>query len=282
MRYRTGIQQLDTALRGGLPSGVCEVFGEDASGKSTLCFSLMREASLRGLPYALIHSECYPDKEYISNCGVAECVSVIPTHLEAAFQAAKLLLRNGVQLIAIDSLTGFECAADIENHNVGERVPFAQSQAVLDGLGELYEEARRNGSLIVVTNQLRTPIGSLNPRPTSAFRRVIGKVTNTRIQTFKEQVRNEYGELAYAKIKFQVKKSLKSPPNEVAWGFLFNQRGFDPGFELLKDMLQRGYLKSSGSYFRFLDGTTVGPGYENAAVQINEKLSDYRSLYENL
>lgn len=282
MRYRTGIQQLDTVLQGGIPAGVCEVFGEDSSGKSSLCFSLMREASLRGLPFSLIHSECYPDKEYILNCGVTDCVSVIPTHLEAAFSAARILLRNKVPLIVIDSLTGFECAEDANNYNVGERARFAKSLSVLEGLGELYDEARKNKALIVVTNQLRTPIGSLNPKPTSALRRVIGQVTNTRIQTFKEQIRNEYGELAYAKIRFHVKKSLKSPPNRKAWGFLFNQRGFDPGFELLRDLLQKGLIELAGSYFRLPDGTTIGPGYETAAIEINQKLTDFRSYYETI
>jgi RecA/RadA recombinase len=209
-------------------------------------------------------------------------VSVIPTHLEAAFSAARILLRNKVPLIVIDSLTGFECAEDANNYNVGERARFAKSLSVLEGLGELYDEARKNKALIVVTNQLRTPIGSLNPKPTSALRRVIGQVTNTRIQTFKEQVRNEYGELAYAKIRFHVKKSLKSPPNRKAWGFLFNQRGFDPGFELLRDLLQKGLIELAGSYFRLPDGTTIGPGYETAAIQINQKLADFRSYHETI
>lgn len=282
MRFRTGVQQLDSALRGGIPAGVCEVFGEDSSGKSTLCFSLMREASIAGLPFSLIHSECYPDEKYIKNCGVPDCLSVIPAHLEAAFKATRSLISRGVKLVVIDSLTGLECLEDFNNHNVGERARFAKSKSVLLGLGELYDYARSNNALIVVTNQLRTPIGSINPKPTSALHRVIGQVTNTRIQTYKEQVRNEYGELAYAKILFRIKKSLKSPPNVDAWGFLFNQRGFDPGFELVREFINQGYLVSAGAYFRLPDGSTVGPGYEKAALQVNQKLSHYRSMYETL
>ena len=282
MRFRTGVQQLDTALLGGIPVGVCEVFGEDASGKSTLCFSLMREASLAGLPFSLIHSECFPDKDYIKNCGVDECLSIIPVHLEAAFKATRSLLNNGVKLIVIDSLTGFECREDFYNQNVGERARFAKSRSVLEGLGELYELAKIKKSLIVVTNQLRTPIGSVNPKPTSALHRVIGQVTNTRIRTYKEQVRNEYGELAYARIRFHVKKSLKSPPNREAWGFLFNQRGFDPGFETLRDLLSRGIAVSAGAYFRLLDGSTLGPGYDQAAKQINDRLDEFRRIYETI
>lgn len=282
MRFKTGVQQLDTVLKGGIPSGVCELFGEDSSGKSTLCFSIMREASLAGLPFSLIHSECYPDEEYIKNCGVPDFVSIIPNHLETAFKATESLLRRGCKVVVIDSLTGLECLADVHNHNVGERARFAQSRSVLDGLGELYGYAKNKGALVVVTNQIRTPIGSINPKPTSAFHRVIGQVTNTRIRTYKEQVRNEYGELAYAKIRFQVMKSLKSPPNQEAWGFLFNQRGFDPGFETLRDLINRGIIVSAGSYFKLPDGSTIGPGYSQAAEQINNNLQDFRRIYETI
>ena len=281
MKYCTGIQQLDSALNGGLPTGVCEVFGADASGKSTLCFSVMREASLRGLPTSIIHSECYPDKEYVKECGVPECISIIPLYLESAFEAAQKLIKAGVKVVVIDSLTGFECQADFINLDVGDRVKFAKSNCIEDRLGEINELARRCGSIVLVVNQLRTPIKSLNPKPTSAFHRIIGPLTTCRIQTYREQTRNEFGELAYVKVRFHIKKSLKSPPNRKAWGFLFNKRGFDPGFELLRSMIENETVHAAGSYFRLPDGSTIGPGYMEAAKSINENLQTYRRLHES-
>ena len=276
MKYRTGIQQLDSTLSGGLPSGISEIFGEDSSGKSTLCFSVMREASLRGLPTSLIQSDGYPDAEYIKGCGVGNCVTVVPTHLESAFFAAHKLITSGVKVVVIDTLTNLECSLDYENLLVGERVKYAKSESVIGGLEILRELAKDRKALVIVVNQLRTPIGNLNPKPTSALHKIMGKLTSTRIQTFRESERNEYGELYYAKIRFLIKKSVKSPPRAEAWGFLFNERGFDPGFELLRHLLYTGKLESAGSYFRLPDGSTIGPGYEEAAKQINENLESWR------
>lgn len=279
MKYQTGIQQLDSALSGGFPPGVSEVFGEDSSGKSTLCFSVLREASLRGLPISLIQSDGYPDFEYLNSCGVENCITVVPTHLESAFFAAQRLLKADVKVIVIDTLTNLECSMDFENLQVGERVKYAKSEAVINGLELLGELARDRKALILTTNELRTPIGSLNPKPTSALFKVMKKLASTRIQTFRESTRNEYGELYYAKIKFVIKRSVKSPPSAEAWGFLFNGKGFDPGFELLRHLLYTGKIITAGSYFRLPDGSTIGPGYEVAAKQINEQLTKYRSTY---
>lgn len=278
MRFLTGVQQLDTVLSGGLAPGVCEIFGEDASGKSTLCFSVMREASLRGLPTSIIHSECRPDKEYIKSCGVDECIAVVPMHMEACFEAAYQLMKSGVRVIVIDSLTGLECLVDHDNLVVGDAVRFAKTKCVYHGLSALKEAAIKYKSLIIVVSQLRTPIGSLNPTPTSSFHKIIGNLTTTRIQTFREETRNEYGELAYIKVRFKIKKSLKSPPNTEAWGFLFNRRGFDPGFELLRELLHKCIAKPAGSYFRMPDGETLGPGYLEAAMEINKHLKHYREI----
>lgn len=280
MRYYTGIQQLDSVLKGGLPPGVSEVFGEDASGKSTLCFSVMREASLRGLPTALVQSECLPDRQYMNNCGVHDCVSVVPLSLEAAFESAYKLIAGGVKVVVFDSLTGFECDVDYRNPIVGERAKYAKSECIYQGLELLHGFARENKALVVVVNQLRTPIGSLNPKPTSAYNRILKQFSSTRIRTYRESARNEYGVLAYVKVRFHVVKSIKSPPNKKAWGFLFNQRGFDPGFELLRECLSNDIAKSAGAYFRMPDGSTVGPGYIEAAQQINQNLYEYRRDYE--
>lgn len=280
MRYRTGIQQLDDVLSGGISSGVCEIFGEDSSGKSTLCFSVMREASIRGLPVSLIQSECFPDRHYINNCGVDDCINVNPMYLEAAFKAAYQLIAGGVKVVAIDSITGFECYVDHNNLIVGDSVRYAKTRCVYHGLELLNEEARKRKALILAVNQLRTPIGNLNPKPTSAFYKVMGDVTTTRIRTGREETRNEYGELLYAKIRFDIKKSLKSPPNGRAWGFLFNKRGFDPGFELLRQLIESRSIEPAGSYFRLPNGKTLGPGYMEAALEINKDLDSYRRFYE--
>ena len=167
MKYRTGIQQLDSVLRGGVPSGVCEVFGEDSSGKSTLCFSVIREASSRGLPTSIIHSDGMPDRDYISSCGAGDSLIVVPAHIEATVRAAVRMLEGGVKVIAIDNLSVMECSADLKVRDVGERVKSACYEALTTGLAEIAEVSKKNNAVVLIVNQIRTPIGSLNPKPTS-------------------------------------------------------------------------------------------------------------------
>ena len=279
MRYRTGVEQLDSCLRGGISPGVCEVFGEDASGKSTFCYSVLREVSLRGLPSVVVQSECLPDKAYIRKCGVEHCISVVPMYLEAAVEAVSKALDSGVKVVLVDSVTGFESEADFNNLLVGERVKYAKFIASKEGLELLNQKAIEKRALVLAVNQLRTPIGSFNPTPTSALHRIMKNVSTTRIQTFREEARTEYGELSYVKVRFHVRKSTKSPPNQKAWGFLFNQKGFDPGFELLREMISTGFLEQAGAYFRLPDGSTIGPGYLEAAATINTNLDTWRTSY---
>jgi len=280
LKYRTGVEQLDSCLRGGISPGICEVFGEDSSGKSTLCYSVLREVSDRGLPSILIQSECLPDKKYIASCGVQNCISVVPLYLEAAIDAACKAMESGVKVVVIDSVTGLESEADFNNLIVGERVKYAKFIASKEGLSILSQKAVEHKALVLAVNQIRTPIGEMNPAPTSALNKVMRSVCTTRIQTFREEARTEYGELSYVKVRFHIKNSTKSPPNQTAWGFLFNQRGFDRGFEIVRELLSNGSAMGAGAYFKLKDGTLLGPGYAEAAKQVNDKLAYFREVTE--
>jgi recombination protein RecA len=268
-RYHTGVFSLDNILGGGLAKGVCEITGEDASGKSTLCLSVMREASLRGLPTALIHSEGFPDKHYLSKAGPSDFLSIVPVTGEAAMDAAYKALCGGVKVVAIDALNDFESSCDLRRE-AGDRTPFSLRKLAYHGLSHLRNKAIETGSLVVVVNQLRTPVQEAIPMPVSALEGTINNLCNIRLRTYREQTRNEYGKLAYIKVRIDVTRSLVCPPNTKEHGFIFGERGFDRGFELLRTLLRTGSLIKAGSYFKLPDGTTIGPGYMEAAEQINE------------
>ena len=279
-RHHTGIIQLDEFLQGGLPSGICEVIGEDASGKSTLGFSVMREASLRGLPTALIHTEGYPDKGYIRRSGPTECLVSVPTNAEAAIESAHVSLLNGCMIVVIDSLSAAESVCD-QAQIVGDRVPFAARKMAYHGLSILREEALKRNALVLVVNQLRTPIQALVPTPCSSFEGTINRLCAVRIRTVRETTRNEYGELAYLKVRFNIYRSLVSPPSDRAYGFLFNQKGFCRGFELMRALLSANILDQKGAYLVGKDGKSLGPGYLGAAEQINKNFEHYRRIYDD-
>ena len=278
-QHRTGICQLDEILLGGLPSGVCEVIGEDASGKSTLCLSVMREASIGGFPTALIHSESFPDPTYTKSAGPHECLSIIPNSLESAIEAAYSSLQNGVKIVTIDSLSSIEPLCD-QKLSVKDRVPFAVRRAAYHGLSYLREEALKREALVLVINQLRTPVQALVPRPCSALEGTINNLCSVRVKTRREKTRNEYGKLAYLRVRFDIFRSLVCPPSDRACGFLFNQKGFRRGFELMRVLLSSNIFEQTGSYLKRPDGISLGPGYLEAANQIEENFAKYWRYYD--
>ena len=279
-RHHTGIYQLDEFLRGGLPSGICEVIGEDASGKSSFCFSVMREASLKGLPVSLVHTEGYPDKGYIRRCGLSECMVSVPNSLESAIESAHISLLSGFTVVVIDSLSAAESICDTRQF-VGDRVPFAARKAVFHGLSVLREEALKRNALVVVVNQLRTPVKDLVPKPCSSFEGTINNLCSVRLRTVRETTRNEYGKLAYLKVRFEIFRSLISPPTDRAYGFLFNQVGFKKEFELMRVLLSNNILDQRGGFLVGPDSETLGPGYLGAAEQIKDNFEHYWRIYND-
>lgn len=279
-RHHTGIYQLDEYLQGGLPSGICEVIGEDASGKSSFCFSVMREASLRGLPTSLIHTEGYPDKGYIRRSGPSECLVSVPNSIEAAIESAHVSLLNGFTVVVIDSLSAAETICD-KNQFVGDRVPFAARKAVYHGMSALREEALKRGALVLAVNQLRTPVKDLVPKPCSSFEGTINNLCSVRLRTVRETTRNEYGELAYLKVRFEIFRSLVSPPCDRAYGFLFNQKGFRRDFELMRVLLSSNILDQRGPFLIGPDDETLGPGFIGAAEQIQNNFEHYWRIYHD-
>lgn len=277
-KYRTGVYQLDEALWGGIPCGVSEIVGGDACGKTTICLSVMREASINDLPTVLIYTEGLPDKVYFRKAGPADCVAVTPRFGEAAIEAAFSSLRNGAKVIVIDSLTNLGTYTE-RNYPVGSREPYGQKKLVYHGLSVLREEALKQEALVLVTSQLRVPIGALVPTPASSFEGTINSLCSTRIMAKRSQTRNAYGELAYTKIEFSVFRSLSTPPGSKTYGFIFNQQGFDRNFELLRALIANDLIHQSGAYFTDHEGNNLGPGYYEAAEQIGQQFNKYWSLY---
>lgn len=279
MRFSTGVFSLDSLLKGGLPAGVTEIFGEDACGKTSLCLSTMREACDLGFPVAYIYTEGVPDKDYFVSAGPRNCVSVVPYFGEAGIEAAYSLLAHGARVVVIDTITSLDPIVEA-NTLVGEIVPYAKRKLVFHGLSVLREIAKKQNSLILVTSQIRVFLGSLSKRPRSSFSGTIDSLCDVRIKLRRAETRNQFGKLLYIKTEMLLKKSLVSPPNTKTVGFLFDQKGYDRGFELMRSLLSTKYLIKCGSYIHDREGNCVGQGYMSAAEEINKNFKEYRRFLD--
>ena len=159
----TGALALDVALGiGGLPKGrIVEIFGPEASGKTTLLYHVMAQAQRRGGLAAFIDAEHSLDPAYARRIGLNtdELLVSQPDHGEQGLEIADLLVRSGsLDIVAIDSVAALVPKAEIEgemgDHHVG-----LQARLMSQALRKLAGTLNRAGTICVFTNQLREKIG---------------------------------------------------------------------------------------------------------------------------
>ena len=159
----TGSLALDIALGiGGLPRGrIVEIFGPEASGKTTLLYHVMAQAQKRGGLAAFIDAEHSLDPAYARRIGVNtdELLVSQPDHGEQALEIADLLVRSGsLDIVAIDSVAALVPKAEIEGE-MGDTHMGLQARLMSQALRKLAGTLNRAGTICVFTNQLREKIG---------------------------------------------------------------------------------------------------------------------------
>ena len=159
----TGSLSLDLALGiGGLPRGrVVEVFGPEASGKTTLCYHVIAEAQRKGGLAAFIDAEHSMDPMYARRIGVNvdELLVSKPDNGEQALEIAEMLIRSGaLDVLVIDSVAALVPRAEIEGE-MGDAHVGIQARLMSQALRKIAGTLNRTGTICVFTNQLREKIG---------------------------------------------------------------------------------------------------------------------------
>ena len=165
----TGSMLLDVALGvGGLPQGrIIEIFGPEASGKTTLTLHLAAEAQSKGMQVAFIDAEHALDPQYAQRIGVKmnELLIVQPDNGEQAFDVADTLIESGkVQVIIIDSVAALtpqqELEGTMEDQGMG-----VHARLMSKGLRRITAKAAKNNVMVILINQLRMKIGVMFGSP---------------------------------------------------------------------------------------------------------------------
>src|SRR6188472_1691198 len=169
----TGSLALDMALGiGGLPRGrIVEVFGPEASGKTTLVYHVMAEAQRRGGICAFIDAEHAMDPAYAKRIGVDidDLLVSQPDTGEQALEITELLIRSGaLDVVAIDSVAALVPKAEIEGE-MGDSHVGLQARLMSQALRKLSGAIRQSNAVMIFTNQIRMKIGVMfgNPETTS-------------------------------------------------------------------------------------------------------------------
>jgi recombination protein RecA len=282
----TGALSLDLALGiGGIPRGrVTEIFGSEASGKTTLAQHIIAEAQKAGGIAAYIDAEHAFDPRYAANCGVNLRNLYIsqPDTGEQALEITETLVRSsGVDVVVIDSVAALAPKAEIEGE-MGDAHVGLQARLMSQALRKLSAAISKSKTSVVFINQLREKVGIIfgNPEVTPGGR-ALKFYSSVRIDLRRGEPIKQGNETVGSRVKARVVKNKVAPPFRSAeFDIMFNH-GISKEGSLVDLGVATGLIKKAGAFFTYSD-TKLGQGRENAkdylrqhpelAAQLEEKI----------
>jgi recombination protein RecA len=270
----TGSISLDIALGvGGVPRGrVTEIYGPEASGKTTLAQHIVAEAQKMGGLAAFIDMEHALDPPYARKCGVdVENLYISqPDTGEQALEIAEALIRSGaVDIVVIDSVAALVPRAEIEGE-MGDTHIGLQARLMSQALRKLSGAIKQSNTAMVFTNQLRMKIGVLfgNPETTSGGR-ALKFYSSVRLDMRRVQAIKQAGEIIGMRAKVRVVKNKVAPPFRLAEFDIMYNEGISRVGDVLDVAVEMGLIDKRGAYY-YYDEERVGHGRENAKDSLRD------------
>ncbi|HEY7258756.1 MAG TPA: recombinase RecA [Gaiellales bacterium] len=270
----TGALSLDVALGiGGLPRGrVCEVFGPESSGKTTLCYHVIAEAQRKGGLAAFIDAEHAMDPVYARRIGVNvdDLLLSQPDNGEQALEIAELLIRSGaLDVLVIDSVAALVPRAEIEGE-MGDSHVGLQARLMSQALRKIAGTLNRTGTICIFTNQLREKIGVMFGSPeTTPGGRALKFYSSVRLDIRRIETLKEGTEAVGNRVRVKVVKNKVAPPFKQAEFDIAYGEGISWEGSVLDVALEHKIIQKSGSYFSFGDDR-LGQGRTNVKAFLVE------------
>jgi recombination protein RecA len=270
----TGSLALDLALGiGGVPRGrVTEIYGPEASGKTTLCQHIIAEAQKAGGVAAFIDVEHALDPSYAAKCGVDVDNLLIsqPDTGEQALEIGEALVRSGaVDVVVIDSVAALVPRAEIEG-DMGDSHVGLQARLMSQALRKLAGAIKRSNTAVIFTNQLRHKIGVMfgNPETTSGGM-ALKFYASVRLDMRAIEAIKQGNEAVGSRIRVKVKKNKVAPPFRQAEFDIMYNSGISREGDILDIGVASDVIGKRGSFYTFGD-TRLGQGRENAKAFLHD------------
>jgi recombination protein RecA len=277
----TGILSLDYILGiGGFPRGrIAEIFGPEASGKTSICLRVIAEAQKNGGIAAFIDAEHALDINYAKKLGVDVNNLLLsqPDFGEQALEIVDALVRsNAVDVIVIDSVAALVPRSEIEGE-MGDPTMGVQARLMSQALRKITSAISKSKTCVIFTNQLRSKIGVMfgNPETTTGGN-ALKFYASLRLDVRKTQTLKDGNEVIGSTAKVKIVKSKVAPPfKEVEIDFLY-----DEGISIINDVLrlavENDIIKKSGAWFSYENERFQGQ------EQIRKKLKESPELLEKV
>lgn len=270
---RSGSVGLDLALGvGGYPRGrIVEIFGPEASGKTTLTLHAMAEVQKGGGTAAFIDAEHALDPAYASRLGVQleQLIVSQPDDGEQALDIVEALVRSGaVDLVVVDSVAALVPKAELEGE-MGDLQVGALARMMSKAMRKITSIASRTGTTVVFINQLRQKIGvTFGPSEVTTGGNALKYFASVRVEVRRVTTLKK-GELSVgARTRVKVVKNKLAPPFRVVEFDVLFGRGVHQTGEVIDLAEAQGALARSGNWYTFGE-TRVGPGRDRLVEHLD-------------
>jgi len=277
----TGSLSLNLALGvGGFPRGrVVEIYGPEASGKTTICLHAIAEAQKNGGVAAFIDAEHALDPVRAKKIGVDLDNLLIsqPDYGEQALEIAEMLIRSGgVDIIVVDSVAALVPKSEIEGE-MGDSQMGVQARLMSQAMRKLTAAINKSKTTLVFTNQLRMKIGVMfgNPETTTGGN-ALKFYASQRIDMRKIGTITEGDKVTGSRHRAKVVKNKVSPPFRIA-EFDMMDDGVSRTGEVVDIGVEKGVIEKAGSFFKY-KGNVLAQGRE----AVKEKFKEDQPLMKEI
>ncbi len=270
----TGSIALDIALGvGGLPRGrISEIFGPEASGKTTLCLHVIAEAQKAGGTAAFIDAEHALDPQRAEAIGVKldDLLISQPDTGEQALEIAETLIRSGaIDVIVIDSVAALVPRAEIEGE-MGDAIIGLQARLMSQAMRKLTSAIAKSKAVIIFTNQIRMKIGVMFGNPeTTPGGKALKFYASTRLDCRKIGNIQDGDVIIGSRHRIKVVKNKVAPPFRQAELDILNEGGISRIGGLIDLAVEYNIIVKSGSFYKY-NNEVLGQGKESVRFKLEE------------
>jgi recombination protein RecA len=270
----TGSLALDIALGiGGVPRGrVVEIFGPEASGKTTLALNIIAEAQKSGGEAAFIDAEHALDPIYASRLGVDldNLLLSQPDTAEQALEIAEMLVRSGaLDVVVIDSVAALVPRAEIEG-DMGDSFVGLQARLMSQALRKLTGAISKSNTTAIFVNQLREKIGVMFGNPeTTPGGRALKFYSSVRLDIRRIESLKQGTDIIGNRVRVKVVKNKLAPPFKLAEFDIMYGEGISREGGVVDIASDMGIINKSGAWYTHNE-ERIGQGRENTKAYLKD------------